>query len=292
MKARLQLFIVPMLVPMAFVGCQTVDDQAPMEVRAAQQSLEKAGSKDVDDVMPSAYEAAERKFAASLDLLSQSSKFQRNNETTQAKTAHDAAIQAANESKAISDNGIALVEDMKSFDENSGSYIAVADKATKVDALQRELDASKTRLAQLEGQNAGLTRDKADLANRPAEVITKIPADFRVAKTMAYFKTGSTTLDSKYRRDIQDLAQMLMANPEFQVKLEGFADPRGSAAVNQRLATKRIDVVAQELKAQGVKPEQIQSVVVGETSESASGQDRGALQLDRKVTATISAVAH
>jgi outer membrane protein OmpA-like peptidoglycan-associated protein len=290
MKTRLVLSIAPAMLSLAFVGCQTVDEQAPIELQQAEQAIEDAEDANVDDLMPSAYEAAERKFARSAELLEESSDYQSDNETDQAKGTREEAIKMAVEAKTIADNGRLIAEEMGTFNANSGEYVALKTRADRATALQGEVDAMKAQYAQLEGDYEGAVRDNEDLANRPPE--SEIPADFRVRKPMAFFASGSTSLKAEYRDDIAQLATMLNKNPDLQVKLEGFADPRGSAELNKSLAEKRLQVVADELKTHGVKPAQVQTVTVGETAENTSGADSGALQLDRKVTATVSVIAH
>lgn len=276
----------------ALFGCQTVNDQAPVELQQAKQAIDKAEDANMDDLMPSAFEAAERKFDRSIDLLGEASDYQKSNETTQAESARTEAIRLANEARVIAESGVRLADDMKILDANAGEYVAIGAQAERAAELQGELDATKLQLTQLQGEYEGVVRDNEDLANQPAEVIAEIPADFRVAKPVAYFQSGSTALEARFRPDISELAEMLTKNPDLQVKLEGFADPRGSAALNQRLAEQRLQSVAKELKAQGVADEQVQMVTVGETAENTTGGDSGQLQLDRKVTATVSVMAH
>ena len=288
MSFRAACLIAPLAL-MPVYGCQTVDKQAPIELQEAEQALDAAAKADVEDLMPSAFEAAQRKFQRSAELLEEASDYQADKETSQASGTRDEGIKLALESKAISENALKLVGDMQAYNANAGEYIAVAERGERAIQLEADNAALKTQLAQVEGQYDSAVRDNEDLSNRKPEEV--IPADFRVAKTMAFFTSGSTTLEAKFRPEIADLATMLKANPNLEVKLEGFADPRGSAALNKSLAEKRLAVVANELKAQGVKASQVKTVTVGETAENATG-DAGSLQLDRKVTATVSVVAH
>ncbi len=259
-----------------FVGCATVSDQAPAELKAAEKSLDAAKAHDVEDLMPRAMESAQRKFDLAVD-----------------KSGPE-AITLANESKQISDSAVTLVNDMRSMDANSGSYVSASARGARTAELEAALTAEKARTGELEAKLGQLTTENTNLANKPAVQVESIPADFRVGKAMAYFGSGSTVLAAKYRPEIRELGQLLKANKDLEVTLEGFADPRGSAALNQRLAEARLQAVAKELKAQGVEDSRVKLVTVGATADSqaAKGARQGELQLDRKVTATITAVGH
>lgn len=285
-----------LVIPFGVIGCQTVSDQAPLELKAAQEAIEAAEDVDVEDYMPSAMEAAQRKFDASLTLLDESANYQDDGNEGQAKGTREEAIKLANEAKLIADGSVKLVKDMRAYDSNSGEYLSLAERTGRVAALETEIATLKGQYGEVKGQNSELaTRNQAlasenqDLSKRPTEAA--IPADFRVGKPVAYFASGSTVLAARYRPEIQQLAELLRNNKNLAVTLEGYADPRGSAELNQRLAEERLNVVAEQLKSQGVEAERVKTVTVGATADSsaARGASRGELQLDRKVTATISA---
>ena len=67
-----------------------------------------------------------------------------------------------------------------------------------------------------------------------------------------FFVQGSAALDDTARVTIAKQAQWLNANPQWQVKLQGFADDPGSDAQQLTLSQKRADAVRNELIAQGV----------------------------------------
>lgn len=278
------------------IACQTVSDQAPLELKAAEEAIDAAETVDVEDYMPSAMEAAQRKFDASLALLDESADYQDDGNESQAKGTREEAIKLANEAKFIADGSVKLVKDMRSYDANSGEYLSLAERSNRVAALEQEIATLKGKYGEAKGQaselanrNEALATENADLSKRPTEAA--IPADFRVGKPIAFFATGSTVVAARYRPEIQQLAELLKSNKNLAVTLEGYADPRGSAELNQRLAEERLNGVAEQIKAQGVEAERIKTVTVGATADrsAARGASKGDLQLDRKVTATISA---
>ncbi len=252
-----RLYVAMLMLPMlGLLACQTVSDQAPVEIKSAKTALDAAKSVDVEDYMPSAMEAAERKFAASLKMLDESASYQADGNVEQARDKQEGAIKLANEAKEIADGSVTLVKDMRAYDSNSGEYLSMVERTTHVATLEKE---------------------------------SATPTDFRIGKPIAFFATGSTTLNARYRPEIQQLAELLKKNENLEVTLEGFADPRGSATLNQRLSAARLRTVAEELKAHGIDENRIKTVAVGATADpsSASGISSGELQLDRKVTATI-----
>jgi phosphate transport system substrate-binding protein len=75
-----------------------------------------------------------------------------------------------------------------------------------------------------------------------------LPLDFR-------FRTGSATLDNKALDDLDRVATFA-SSPQYAgqvILLLGFADSSGSPQKNQELSKDRAMVVAQELRARGIK---------------------------------------
>ena len=273
-----------------FCSCQTVGDQAPPEARSARKALDDSKAKDVHHIMPSAYEAARRKLNRSVDLLEAAAKYQEAGDEAQASQSRDLALKEARASQGISEGAMKIMQDVRAFDKNSWAYLTAAERATKFDELQAENTKLKTENRLLNDQSAAQLKIKSQYDQ--AAGVGKIPDNFRVAKVVAFFSAGKSRLDAKFRPDIQELANLLKENSSFEVKLEGFADPRGSDDLNNRLAQRRIDSVRQELVAQGVDPERVKAHVFGKVSESAKGISPEALQLDRKVTATVYVIGH
>ncbi len=58
-----------------------------------------------------------------------------------------------------------------------------------------------------------------------------------------FFATGSTTLTAADKAALDTLAQITKGTPGYIVEVVGFADPTGSAAMNQELSQKRADAV-------------------------------------------------
>lgn len=279
------------LAVVAFAGllgtsCQTVSDQAPREIQAAEKSIENAQKEDLDNTMPAAMELSERKLARSLELLDDAADYRAKGQADQADTTEKQAIILANEAKAIVDMGLNIQRDAKKFDENLTEYIPLHARAEQAATMEGQLTELKKQNAALTAQNGELT---ASMAPKPEATI---PENFRIAKPVAYFSSGSTKIQARYRSELQEVADALKNNPELYLTLEGYADPRGSAELNQKLAEERAAAVSNFLEEKGVQSSRIKVEIIGATADSATGQSKGDLQLDRKVVAKFKATAH
>lgn len=274
----------------SFAGCNTVSDQAPKEFHDAQAAVDKAQAADVDDSMPRAMEAAERKLEHSLDLLDEAGSYESRSMNEQAEATRKSAIAEAVEARQIAEASTKLVSDVDHYDSDMGAFFAQQGTSADASRLAGENAALKTQNADLLAKVDALTRSNADFANRPIE--SEIPADFRVAKPVAFFGSGKTTLNTAARNEIEELARLLKQNDKLAVTLEGFADPRGSAELNMRLAERRVKAVADEIIRMGVPAERVVQTPIGATGDRVAGQSPGSLQLDRKVVAKVTAVAH
>ena len=269
-------------------SCQTVSDQAPGEIQNAEKAVKNAKSENMNNLMPRASELADRKLARSLELLDDAADYREEGQTAQADATQQQAIALANEARAIAEMGMGLQRDAEKFDENLTEYVPMIQRSELTASLQGEVAELKRQNDALSAQNAELTAS----ANTAPVVDERLPADFRMGKTVAYFASGSTRLDAKYRQDAQEIADILKTNPELYLTLEGYADPVGSVEKNRTLAEKRAQSVVQFLEQNGIAAERIAVEVVGATAESRGGRSSADLQLDRKVVAKFQTTAH
>lgn len=72
----------------------------------------------------------------------------------------------------------------------------------------------------------------------------------------------------KESKNLSLLADYLKNNPNKEVKLTGYADPKGNADYNMRLSQRRVENVKKKLLALGVKPAQISTHYKGEEESS------------------------
>lgn len=68
------------------------------------------------------------------------------------------------------------------------------------------------------------------------------------------FATGSSSIDWKGKKAIIQLAEVLNANPEIEIEVEGHTDSTGSSALNWDLSVRRATTVVKVLTGQNVDP--------------------------------------
>lgn len=68
------------------------------------------------------------------------------------------------------------------------------------------------------------------------------------------FETGSATLRPDSREQLQNVASILKAYPNVNIKIGGYTDNTGDAAANMKLSQDRADAVKRELEVQAIAP--------------------------------------
>lgn len=99
-----------------------------------------------------------------------------------------------------------------------------------------------------------------------------------------YFPKDSTLIGDEAVVSVNQLASCLKADPTLTVRLEGRADPTGSAEHNRRLATERALSVAAQLQAHGISVDQISAVAL---PSNCAGDDPTCWRSDRTVNAVL-----
>lgn len=95
------------------------------------------------------------------------------------------------------------------------------------------------------------------------------------ANPEVYFETDKYDLDNQAEEELQTLIKFMFDNPLLNIRLYGFADPRGSTEYNQVLSARRVDAVKRYLIRKGVPESRIMVRALGEIQEikgSSSGQ--------------------
>jgi len=92
-----------------------------------------------------------------------------------------------------------------------------------------------------------------------------------------HFATGSADLPPEARQTGAGLVQILRAYPNARIRIEGYADARGSTPANQQLGARRAEVVRAALVAAGIPANRIEAASGGEanpvaTNATAPGQ--------------------
>jgi outer membrane protein OmpA-like peptidoglycan-associated protein len=179
----------------------------------------------------------------------------------------------------------------------------------KVAALQSDREQLEKETAELNSESAALAGANTDLeeTNRAltarldelahtvetAQQATDDAAREQAARVIdglqgdVLFRTGSAEIDEETARDIGVIAGVLTKSPALTVRLDGYADPRGSDALNLQLSQARADAVRDLLLAAGVPEQALEVNAYGKSQSTA--QDVDGYAFERRVRLTLQA---
>ncbi|MDP9088140.1 MAG: OmpA family protein [Pseudomonadota bacterium] len=99
------------------------------------------------------------------------------------------------------------------------------------------------------------------------------------------FRTGSAEITPDIAHQIQVLAQAVAKSPELKIRVDGYADPRGTVDTNLKLSQDRADAVRDLLLASGVNENVLEVNAYGKSQSTAGDNDGYALE--RRVRLTL-----
>ena len=82
---------------------------------------------------------------------------------------------------------------------------------------------------------------------------------------------------------IKAVADFAKQNAGFQIGLDGYADPRGGNAYNQKLSDRRVKAVSEALVAAGVPANRLRSGAFGERNRNCTESTEDCYQKNRRV---------
>jgi outer membrane protein OmpA-like peptidoglycan-associated protein len=91
----------------------------------------------------------------------------------------------------------------------------------------------------------------------------------RFAPTPLNFETGSTQLTAESKPTVDELADILRANPSASITVQSFTDDTGTMAGNQTLSTARSEALKAQLVAKGVDASRIDTIGLGQSEPTA-----------------------
>lgn len=141
-----------------------------------------------------------------------------------------------------------------------------------------ELRETQTEIAHLEGKLDNALETSAQYAQL---VLDQLQLEM-------LFKTDATELTPAGHMRLATLAAFLVANPQIDIRLDGYADPRGEASYNQQLSLGRVSHVARALSELGVDDQRIQSFSHGASESVSPSGDYDAYALERAVKINLS----
>jgi len=163
------------------------------------------------------------------------------------------------------------------------------------EALERKTASLESAKSDLEETNRALTARLDQLAHS-VEIAQEGRDDAARAEAArvldglqgdVLFRTGSAEIPPETAHEIEVLAGMLAISPALNVKLDGYADPRGTTDLNLKLSEARANAVRDLFLAAGVPEESLEVNAYGKSQSMASDSDGYALE--RRVRLTLQA---
>ena len=155
-------------------------------------------------------------------------------------------------------------------------------------ALQTEKSALLTEKTQLAETNQSLSAKLDDMSQKiktaqsakddASEVLDGLQGD-------VLFRTGSAEITPDIAHQIQVLAQAVTKSPELKIRVDGYADPRGTIDTNLKLSQDRANAVRDLLLASGVGEETLEVNAYGKSQSTA--EDNDGYALERRVRLTL-----
>jgi outer membrane protein OmpA-like peptidoglycan-associated protein len=189
-----------------------------------------------------------------------------------------------------------------------GSRVHRAHDAGKAEAKVAVLEGDKTRLeketatletakSDLEETNRALTARLDQLAHsvEVAQDATDDAAREQAAKVLdglqgdVLFRTGSAEMSGETLHGIEVLAGVMAKSPALTIRLDGYADPRGTDETNMKLSEQRADAVRDVFLAAGVPEGSVEVNAYGRSQSTAADSDGYAFE--RRVRLTLQAAS-
>ena len=194
-----------------------------------------------------------------------------------------------------------------------GNRVHRAGEAAKAEAQVTLLQTDKSQLQtdklQLQTEKAALAAEKDDLSETNRTLTARLnqlshsveaaqSAKDDVARNDAarvldglqgdvLFRTGSADITPEMMRGIQVLAEAVSKSPALKVRVDGYADPRGTVDTNLKLSQARADAVRDLFLAAGVNDTALEINAYGKSQSIANDADGYALE--RRVRLTLQA---
>lgn len=187
-----------------------------------------------------------------------------------------------------------------------GNRVHRAGQASKAQAQVALLESDKL---QLQSENTALQAEKGDLSqtNRAlAAQLAQVSMSVQEAQTAkddiqrddaakvldglkgdVLFRTGSAEISPEMAQGIQVLAEAVAKSPELKVRVDGYADSRGSVDTNLKLSEARANAVRDLFLAAGVDEAALEVNAYGKSQSAASDSDGYAFE--RRVRLTLQA---
>jgi outer membrane protein OmpA-like peptidoglycan-associated protein len=182
-----------------------------------------------------------------------------------------------------------------------GNRVHRAGDATKAEATVAALQTEKSELLGekstllseknvLTETNRSLTVQLDDLTHKVESAQTVREDGSEVLDGLqgdVLFRTGSAEITPEIAHQIQVLAQAVAKSPALKVRVDGYADPRGTVDANLKLSEARANAVRDLFLASGIRDEVLEVNAYGKSQSVAADNDGYALE--RRVRLTLQA---
>jgi OOP family OmpA-OmpF porin len=101
------------------------------------------------------------------------------------------------------------------------------------------------------------------------------------------FDTNAATLEPSSQEQLQNIANILKAYPNVQIRIGGYTDNQGDAAANLKLSQDRADNVMHELVVLGVDPSRMDSKGYGEDHPVADNSTDAGRAQNRRISMRV-----
>jgi outer membrane protein OmpA-like peptidoglycan-associated protein len=187
-----------------------------------------------------------------------------------------------------------------------GNRVHRASDAKKAEAQVALLENDKTQLqsdkSQLQSEKSTLLSEKSQLADtnqalsakfddlsKKVQIVQSAKEDASAVldglQGDVLFRTGSAEINADIAHQIQVLAQAVSKSPELKIRVDGYADPRGTVDTNMKLSQDRANAVRDLLLASGVNDAALEVNAYGKSQSTAEDSDGYALE--RRVRLTL-----
>ncbi|MGO9935828.1 MAG: OmpA family protein [Steroidobacteraceae bacterium] len=167
-----------------------------------------------------------------------------------------------------------------------GNRVHRAGQASAAEANARALESDKSAL---QAEKRNLTAKLDDLSQKieSAQTVNDASQVLDGFEGDVLFRTGSAQITPDLAHQIGVLAQAVARSPALKVRVDGYADPRGTTDANMKLSQDRANAVRDLLLAAGVNEEALEINAYGKSQSVAADSDGYALE--RRVRLTLQA---
>jgi outer membrane protein OmpA-like peptidoglycan-associated protein len=150
-------------------------------------------------------------------------------------------------------------------------------------ALAQDLESSEAQRARLQASVAELD-SSLSLAQARSEQLGQTLQHTDELGVDVSFRTNDDSVTAQDMPPLLKLGALVASVPQAQVRIAGYADPRGSDALNDALSLRRAQNVAAVLGAAGVPRERISVEAHGKSESTSDAGDLDSYAFDRRVT--------